>query len=75
MLDRKDKLMIRKYFYISSFFSIRIISEPRLQNSYLLYSNSNSHSSPYDYEYQQRKVASSFSHPCKFIISIIFFFN
>jgi hypothetical protein len=44
-------------------FLIRIISEPRLQNPYLLYSNTNSHSSPYDYsanEYQQRKVANSF---------------
>jgi hypothetical protein len=52
------------------FFSIRIISEPRLQNPYLLYSNTNSHSSPYNFsinEYQQRKVPGSFTHACKFI--------
>ncbi len=53
------------------FFSIRIISEPRLQNPYLLYSNTNSHSSPYNFstnEYQQRKIPGSFTHSCKFLI-------
>ncbi|CAF0774952.1 unnamed protein product [Adineta steineri] len=47
-----------------------IISEPRLQNPYSLYSNTNSHTSPYDFsanEYQQRKIASSFSHPCDIV--------
>jgi hypothetical protein len=71
MFDREYHLIIRRYSDVI-FFLIRIISEPRLQNPYLLYSNS--HSSPYDYEYQQRKLASSFSHPCKFTNSIIFFF-
>lgn len=53
---------------------IRIISEPRLQNPYLLYTNTNSHSSPYNFstnEYQQRKV----SYTCKFIINSLFIFN
>ncbi|CAF0851701.1 unnamed protein product [Adineta ricciae] len=37
-----------------------IISEPRLQNPYMLYNNTNSHISPYDFstnEYQQRKLS------------------
>ncbi|CAF1407947.1 unnamed protein product [Rotaria sordida] len=41
-----------------------IISEPCLQNPYLLYNNTNTHTSPYDFsanEYQQRKVSTSFS--------------
>ncbi|CAF3752170.1 unnamed protein product [Rotaria socialis] len=47
-----------------------IISEPRLQNPYLLYSNTNSHASPYEFsgnEYQQRKIATSFSRSCDII--------
>ncbi|CAF0944414.1 unnamed protein product [Rotaria sordida] len=36
-----------------------IISEPHIQNSYLLYSNSNIHSSSYNYEYQEKNIASS----------------
>lgn len=47
-----------------------IISEPRLQNPYLLYTNTNSHSSPYHFsstEYQQRKIPGSFAHPCDII--------
>lgn len=46
----------------------RIISEPRLENPYLLYSNTNSHLSPYHFssnEYQQRKLPASFSQSCK----------
>lgn len=45
----------------------RIISEPRLENPYLLYSNTNSHMSPYHFssnEYQQRKLPGSFSQSC-----------
>jgi hypothetical protein len=70
VLDRKYILII-KIVFVHSFYPNRIISEPRLQNPYLLYSNTNSHSSPYDFsanEYQQRKIATSFSHTCKFII-------
>ncbi|CAF1149884.1 unnamed protein product [Rotaria sp. Silwood1] len=47
-----------------------VISEPRLQNPYLLYSNANSQASPYDFsgnEYQQRKVSSSFARSCDIV--------
>ncbi|CAF2499193.1 unnamed protein product [Rotaria sp. Silwood2] len=46
------------------------ISEPRLQNPYLLYSNTKSQTSQYDFsanEYQQRKVSSSFSRSCDIV--------
>lgn len=52
-------------------FLYRIISSPRLQNPYLLYNNT--HTSPYDYDYQQNKPGSSFSHPCKFVFLFSFF--
>ncbi|CAF3380090.1 unnamed protein product [Rotaria sp. Silwood1] len=44
-----------------------IISEPRLQNPYLLYSNSNTHSSSYNYDYQEKNIATSCSHSCDII--------
>ncbi|CAF3742114.1 unnamed protein product [Adineta steineri] len=44
-----------------------VISEPRLQNPYMLYSNSNSHLSPYDSEYQQRNISNSFNYSCDIV--------
>ena len=49
VLDRKCLLIITNHSLVF-IFSIRIISEPRLQNPYLLYSNTNSHSSPYNFQ-------------------------
>ncbi|CAF4109048.1 unnamed protein product, partial [Rotaria sp. Silwood2] len=44
-----------------------IISEPRLQNPYLLYSNSNTHSSSNNYEYPEKNIPNSCSHSCDII--------
>ena len=55
------------------FLLYRIISSPRLQNPYLLYNNT--HASSYDYEYQQNKPGSSFSHSCKFILFCFYIYH
>lgn len=72
MVLNRMYILIREGNVFSIFiFLIRIISEPRLQNPYLLYSNTNSHTSPYDFtgnEYQQRKIATSFSRSCKLVL-------
>ena len=62
-LNRKLTSCIEYRFILDIFCLYRIISEPRLQNPYMLYNNTNSHISPYDFstnEYQQRKLSGNF---------------
>ncbi|CAF1305916.1 unnamed protein product, partial [Adineta ricciae] len=60
---RKSKPNMNKFGIVGLDKDIRPdISEPRLQNPYMLYTNTNPQTPSFDYDYQQRKIVNSFTH-------------